>query len=232
MATAPAPQIFAHRGKHPLFKENTLGAIRAAAADGVDGIELDVQLLADGNVVSHHDDTLARLWADPRPISALTLPELRQLTGATEGIPTLAEVIELGAELGVELILDQKHPIAGLASWREVQRVGRGEVSFCGSLEGLYEIRSVDPAAKIYANQVTDPNLDLRMFALLRPQYFNPWWQMLSPLTVKTLHGFGINVCCWTPNTESDLNLVFDLGVDAVMTDNHELALRLRAQRN
>lgn len=232
MAAALTPQVFAHRGKHPEFKENTLDAIRAAAADGVDGIELDVQLLADGNVVLHHDDTLARLWTDPRPISALTLPQLRELTGTLGGIPTLAETIELGAQLGVELILDQKHPIAALASWREVQRIGRGAVSFCGSLAGLHEIRSVDQDANIYANQVTDTILDLRMFALLRPQYFNPWWQTLSPLTVQTLHGFGIRVCCWTPNTAADLNLVYDLGVDAVMTDNHELALKLRAQRN
>jgi glycerophosphoryl diester phosphodiesterase len=77
----------AHRGGAALMPENTLAAFADAKARGCDGVELDVQLSADGVVVVHHDFRLmagvARkdgAWlAGPGPrIKDLTVDELRR----------------------------------------------------------------------------------------------------------------------------------------------------------
>ena len=50
---------FAHRGAREEAPENTLPAFERAGALGADGIELDVQLTADNQVVVFHDSTLS-----------------------------------------------------------------------------------------------------------------------------------------------------------------------------
>ena len=52
------PLLIGHRGARGLFPENTLEGFRATAALGVDGIELDVALTADGVAVVSHDPAL------------------------------------------------------------------------------------------------------------------------------------------------------------------------------
>ncbi len=89
----------AHRGLHDLREgapENTLAAFKRAAGRGFP-IELDVQLLQDGQVVVFHDQTLERLTGAKGRLSALTWPEVRRLeilhTG--EPIPLLSQVLEM-----------------------------------------------------------------------------------------------------------------------------------------
>lgn len=76
--------------------ENSLGAFQAAAAAGY-GIELDVQLSADGEAVVFHDDSLKRMTGREgrvRDLSAADLAALR-LKGTDEGVPTLLETLAL-----------------------------------------------------------------------------------------------------------------------------------------
>ena len=48
----------AHRGGADLWPENTMQAFERAIALGVDGIEFDLQLSADGHLLIHHDARL------------------------------------------------------------------------------------------------------------------------------------------------------------------------------
>jgi glycerophosphoryl diester phosphodiesterase len=76
--------------------ENSLGAFQAACAAGY-GIELDVQLSADGEAVVFHDDKLARMCGAEgrvRDRSVAELAELR-LGGSDEKIPTLLDTLAL-----------------------------------------------------------------------------------------------------------------------------------------
>ena len=87
---------FAHRGLHKKgAAENSLEAFDRACRGGF-GIELDVQLSKDGEVVVFHDDTLLRMTGDERRVDAVILAELKKLKlhgGST--IPTFAEVLQL-----------------------------------------------------------------------------------------------------------------------------------------
>ena len=73
------PLCIAHRGSPKEAPENTRSAFFRALSYSVDGIELDVQMSADGIPVLHHDRTLHRVGGGRRRIADLTLDQLRLL---------------------------------------------------------------------------------------------------------------------------------------------------------
>ena len=92
-----APPV-AHRGlwRPDGAPENSLAAFQAAAAAGY-GIELDVQLSADGEAMVFHDGKLERMTGAPGKLSERTTADLAdlRLAGTDERIPTLAETLAL-----------------------------------------------------------------------------------------------------------------------------------------
>ena len=90
---------YAHRGLHGNgLPENSMAAFRTALEGGY-GIELDVHLLADGNLAVIHDALLIRTTGADGRIEDLTTEDLQnyRLEGTSETIPTFREVIELFA---------------------------------------------------------------------------------------------------------------------------------------
>ncbi len=89
----------AHRGLHDRARgapENSLEAFRAAVASDY-GIELDLQPSRDGVAMVFHDHDLGRLTAQQGPVAQQSAADLGRiaLTGGLEGIPTLAQVLDL-----------------------------------------------------------------------------------------------------------------------------------------
>jgi glycerophosphoryl diester phosphodiesterase len=78
--------VFAHRGHHVVFPENTLAAFDAAVRVGADGIETDVRLTRDGVPVLFHDEEVKG-----RPIADLARSDLARHTGYE--VPTLTEAL-------------------------------------------------------------------------------------------------------------------------------------------
>ena len=72
-------RVFAHRGYSGKYPENTMEAFHGAFAAGADGIELDVQLSKDGQLVIIHDETLERTTTGKGYVKDYTLSELKQL---------------------------------------------------------------------------------------------------------------------------------------------------------
>lgn len=91
----------AHRALHDLAAgrpENSRAAFEAAIAAGY-GIECDVQLSADQQAMVFHDEELGRLTPESGPVAGRSAAELARipLKGSSEGIPTLAEMLDLVA---------------------------------------------------------------------------------------------------------------------------------------
>lgn len=91
----------AHRGLHDVTDgrpENSRAAIKAAIKSGY-GIEIDLQLSADQKPIVFHDYALDRLTDEAGPVSQLSAMLLAAipLTGGSEGIPDLSEILELVA---------------------------------------------------------------------------------------------------------------------------------------
>lgn len=72
-------QIYAHRGSSAAFAEHTRAAYLQALADGADGVECDLHLTADGELVLLHDDDVARTSNGTGAVAELTLAQLRAL---------------------------------------------------------------------------------------------------------------------------------------------------------
>ena len=70
---------FAHRGFSGKYPENTMLAFQKAYEAGADGIELDVQLTKDGQVVVIHDEKVDRTTNGTGLVRDYTLEELRKL---------------------------------------------------------------------------------------------------------------------------------------------------------
>jgi glycerophosphoryl diester phosphodiesterase len=92
----PGPAGFAHRGLHSgtAFPENSLIAFAAALELGA-GVECDLRLTADDQIVVFHDADAWRLCASPMRIGESTLQELGRLRVGEGPIPTLASLLAL-----------------------------------------------------------------------------------------------------------------------------------------
>jgi glycerophosphoryl diester phosphodiesterase len=111
------PRFAAHRGGAALWPENSLAAFAGALALGIDLLELDVHLSADGEVVVIHDPTLERTTEGTgtvraQPAAALRRLRLRGRDGALgeDRVPLLDDVLGLAARAGVELLVELKGP--------------------------------------------------------------------------------------------------------------------------
>ena len=87
--------VIGHRGAAGLVPENTLASFAHAVRLGVDAVELDVHLSADGHLVVIHDERLERTTNGNGKVADAPLAALRMLdAGAGERVPTLEEVLE------------------------------------------------------------------------------------------------------------------------------------------
>ncbi len=98
-------EIAAHRGGAALWPENSAIAFRGAMALGVEQIEFDVQMTADGVPVIFHDTTLDRMTNSSGPLAERTLAELMalEINGGGGRILTLEEGADLLAPSGIVL---------------------------------------------------------------------------------------------------------------------------------
>jgi glycerophosphoryl diester phosphodiesterase len=114
-------RLAAHRGGARLWPENSLRAFRESLALGVDLLELDVHLTADGEVVVIHDATLDRTTdgrgaVGERTAAELTGVRLRGPDGAVtdERLPTFQQVLAAVAPSRAGLLVEVKGPVAGV----------------------------------------------------------------------------------------------------------------------
>lgn len=131
---------YAHRGLHDdKLPENSMAAFRAALENGY-GIELDVHLLADGNLAIIHDSALKRTTGAEGFIEDLTTEDLTRyhLDGSEETIPTFRELLDL-YEGKAPLIVELK-PARG-----NHKALTAKAVEMLENWNGLYCLESFDP---------------------------------------------------------------------------------------
>jgi glycerophosphoryl diester phosphodiesterase len=100
---ADRPAIVGHRGARGEATENTIAAFEAAGRQGADAVELDVRPCKSGQLVVFHDPDLWRVAGDHRTVEEVTLAELRELARAD--VPTLEDALDAAraASLGVNV---------------------------------------------------------------------------------------------------------------------------------
>jgi glycerophosphoryl diester phosphodiesterase len=132
---------YAHRGLHDATKaENSMSAFAAAKEMGF-GIELDVRLSKDGELVVFHDDNLTRVAGIDGKVIDFTAAELSKmsLSGTNDGVPTLREVLGL-IDGAVPLIIEIK--MSG-----DEKGVAEKLVEVIEGYKGDYVVESFNPIA-------------------------------------------------------------------------------------
>lgn len=227
------PISIAHRGEPRGFRENTLPGIRAAVDAGADLVEIDLRVTADGEVVLLHDETLERLWDDPRPVATLTYSELadrHRRADADHQVPTLDEAIDLLTELDTRYLLDFTVPTVGVTTAEVARRRGVVDrVWYAGDTDGLAAIRARQPDATIALTWTRSELPDAATLARVRPQYYNPQWQLLDAASIAAMRAVGLDICTWTVDSAADMKALLDLGVDAIISN--EIARLTRVLR-
>ena len=110
------PRVVAHRGSSRDYPEHTLEAYQRAFDVGADGIECDVRLTRDGQLVCVHDRRVDRVSNGIGKVSLFTLAQLREMqwgNGAFQVLTLrqlLALVADQDAARGIEIAIETKHP--------------------------------------------------------------------------------------------------------------------------
>lgn len=238
-------QIWGHRGASGAAPENTLAAFALARDQGAQGIELDVQLSADGALVIIHDETLDRTTTGHGAVAGATLAEIQALDAslsiggyAGARVPTLAEVFDLLAPTDMIINVELKNSIvlypgmeeAVLALVAEHGLADRVLLSTFNhySLRRLQELGSPCKLGMLFGDLLYEP---WDYAALLGVQAIHPPFQYLRiPDFVARSHERGLAVHPWTVNAEADILAVAAAGVDALITNYPARARQLLGQ--
>jgi glycerophosphoryl diester phosphodiesterase len=243
----PTPLILCHRGAKNYAPENTLAAFKIALELGADGFELDTQLTSDGHVVVYHDRMVDRTTNGQGKLIQLSLTELRELDAGSsfsekfrgEKIPTLEEVFEtigkraiINIELKnfstpfdnlVEKVCEvvrrhgmQKNVIfSSFLPWnlkkaaRLLPEVPRGLIT----IKGRWGVWGRSFGFSFGNYDALHPNLD-----------------DVTTQQVQRVHRLNRRINVWTVNREEDMHRLFGWGVDGILTDYPQLAVRMRGE--
>jgi glycerophosphoryl diester phosphodiesterase len=231
------PILLGHRGACAQVTENTIAAFRQALADGADGVELDVQRCATGEVVVFHDDDLVRLAGRPERIDRLPLAALRQvcLRGGGE-IPTLAEALEACGPAG---LVNIEIKYAGIGPWGcRALVAGVGETVARLGAEGRVLVSSFSPAA-VWLWRRQHPRIPCgllcerprrfhrpwplrteRLLPLLRPFAVHPEASLCTNEAVAAWRQRGYAVNVWTVDEPRRIEALARMGVTGLITND------------
>ena len=233
--------LVGHRGARGEAPENTLAGFAHALAVGVDAIELDVRLSADGQLVVVHDETVDRTTDAVGRVADLSAAALAALDARGSypawpervGVPTLDEALEaIGdrARLAIEVKRDESARIERVVELL-VDRLAR-----CG-LGGRAIVTSFEPAALEAARRRApdlprafigrfDGPVDLETALGLGCAQVDVPLATGSPEVVRAAQARGLRVCGWLGNTPEAVASLVGWGVDAITTDLPTMAAR------
>lgn len=215
------PITFAHRGARVAEPENTIPAFRHALEAGVTGLETDVWLCADGEVVCAHDSSV-RKGRRRLKIASSTASELAELD-----VPRMADVFEqLGT--GFECSVDVKSPDAAGALVEVARRFGALERLWVCSpdLEVLRPLRADSAVKLVHSDQRKAIPVPLERHAHelagLGVDAMNMHHSEWSAGLVSLFHRFDVKAFAWDTQEIRQLRAMLRIGVDAVYCDRPE----------
>ena len=241
------PLIIAHRGDVVRAPENTLPAFRRAFDAGADGIELDVRMTSDSQLVVYHDRSLGRLDGRRGLVSNTTLEEMRDMDVggwfgpefAGERTPILDEVFELLPSdflINVEMkaVIHNMRLIAHRVA-DVVRRHNRWGSTLVASFNpiSLLELRRIEPRIMrgyIWSRRHPPP-ISSRIFSpLVKAHWYDPSDTSFNRRLMRSVRARGIRTLAWDVDFGCDLSVMARERLDATVTDNLEPLLLQRGE--
>lgn len=247
-----APVAIAHRGGSRLRPENTLSAFAHACSLGVDAVECDVHLSADGEPVVIHDDRLERTTDAHGAVGELTAAELARVdAGATFvdvrgarpyracgiGVPRLSDVLERVGHLPVVVEIkgaDVRTAERALDVIREAGALSRVIVGgFSHQVVG--HVRTVAPHVPTSASRNEVQSALRRAWFTLAPRRTGyELFQVPTRLAGRAIltRGFvraarraGVPVQAWIVDAPLEMETLLSWGVTGLISDRPDLAV-------
>ncbi len=246
------PTNFAHRGTSARAPENTLEAFRMAVEAGAGGLELDVHMTRDGEIVVIHDATVDRTTDGSGAVAGMALDELRSLDagyrfspdggrthpyrGRGLRVPVLAEVYEEFPESYVNIDIKEAQPDVEEAVLRVIRDAGAEERTLVVSDDHAVVRRFRRVSGGWISTGASRLEIGafyvlcrLRLEWLVRPAYDalqvpveHEGITLVTPRFLEAAHSRGVRVDVWTINEPGEMRRLLDLGVDVIMTDHPE----------
>ena len=221
-------KVWAHRGASGYAPENTLEAFELAMRMGAYGIELDVHRTKDGKLVVIHDETVNRTSNATGYIKDYTCQELKKLDFSNSmsefkntRIPTLREVFGLIRASSIMLNILVKLS-------REFGMDDRIIYSSFNHyvLRELKKIKPQAPTGLLYSCAILDPWVyaEYAEATAIHPHFMIP---LNTPGLVEQCHENGIAINAWTANEPEHIAGLVQLGVDGIITNYPDVAIKL-----
>lgn len=228
------PLIEAHRGDSAGAPECTLPAIERAITLGADRVEIDLRTTRDGKLVVIHDDTVDRTTNGRGAVKDLDFAAIRKLDagswfgGAFAGarVPTFREVLDV-AKGKIMVDIDLKVADAVPAMVAEIRDAGMidqvvitGEIPACADA-----IRALAPTMTMFSEAGgIEQGIAIARKHQLRGLNFAH--EILTAEFIRQAHLHGVCVTAWTVDDPSRIRELAEWGVDAIMTNETEKAIR------
>lgn len=233
-------QIFAHRGASGYAPENTLEAFELAVRQGAHGVELDVHLSRDGEVVVTHDEAIGRVSDGQGNVREMTLLELKgfrfnkthpKYKRAT--IPTLCEVYELLKPTGLSVNVELKNSGGSYPGLERkcveiAAKMGMSDRVLYSSFnhESMMRMKWMDAEVRcglLYGGVMVRP---WAYAVALGVDALHPCMsEMFRPSVCEAAHRVGLEVNVWTVDSEAQIEKALRMGVDRVITNFPDRAL-------
>ena len=227
-------KIWAHRGASGYAPENTIKAFQMAVDMGADGVELDVQMARDGQMVVIHDERIDRVSNGTGSVRDYTLGELKCFDfskthpecGRAE-IPTLKEVYELLKDTNLEINVELK---TGVIFYDHIEERVLELTEYMGmqdriwyssfnhyTISRLNSMRNNLRTGILYVDGIYKPYDYASSFGAiaLHPSVNNLKYENL----VEEAHAKGMKVHVWTVNSKEQMRMCKEKNVDAVITN-------------
>ncbi len=230
------PLLLGHRGARHAAPENTFAAFDLALEEGADGVELDVRLNADAEVMVCHDLTLARVTEgrEPRAIHRLTSSQCRALRLAGgEPLPFLSDVLDWAERhqvcLNVEIKADdpRKYQLVRAVAQLTQDRADSAHL-LISCFNPLVALVHEALAPRVPTAWLIDSALLVGSAARLwtRRAPLHPKAALINAARMREWKLQGRRVHTWTVNDPVRAQELAALGVDCLISDNPAALLR------
>ncbi len=216
----------AHRGAKGYEPENTLIAFQKAIDLGCDGIELDVHLSSDGEIIVIHDETIDRTTNGKGFVNKMNLSALKTfLIDEKQKIPTLDEVFELLNHkifINIELkSYETADKVVELIEKFILEKNCKYENFIISSFDwnALQQVRFLSAEIQIGVLTSTDLDLAFAFAKFIKAKTINPYFHLLNEENVAKMQEKGFEIHTWTVNEIQDIEKMKALKVDGIISD-------------
>ena len=231
---AKDPLFIAHRGCQSLAPENTIPSFTCAARLGLQAIETDVRLSADGLLVCSHDDSLKRMFGLKQKVSATPYAELKKLVPVKGNgldtwpkellrIPTFGEYLDVCERYDAVPFIETKGDVAVVKPvLDEVRRRGLARVAVLSSVQfdHVREARKCDK--EIFIHHIFSKPEQLDELAAMGNAGLSYNYKDLSAVPdglVAGVHAKGVKMCLRAGDTPDAVARMVALGLDYIPTN-------------